>query len=404
MPDAPTMAQLNGTDAPTESVSDSLRAALLEGGAGASQLYDFQGMTPEGGAGTDTAPVTQGAPEGSQPTHGVPRGPDGRFVSTEESQESPTPSPTEVEVEPATPSSEEATGETEPEPLDPPALWSLEHQNEFRSLDPKAQQFVLDRIGENQPNPLTQTVESIIQPRLEDWNRRGFTPEMALNQLLALSDLASQDPGNFVTYFMEQAGLTPEDIWEIEQPAPMTPQPSIGETEEGDTVYSDPRIAQLQQQIQGLQDQLAQTTQGVNQRISSEEQQREQQVLNEINQFRTAQDDSGKPAHPYFDEVKTLMGNMMSAGSAPTLQDAYDMACRAHPQVSAKIAAAVKAAEDRQRQKEEREAAKKAEQAGTTVTGSPSSSAAAVTEPTGDLREDLRAAFAAGGLIDSPVI
>jgi galactokinase len=39
------------------------------------------------------------------------------------------------------------------------------------------------------------------------------------------------------------------------------------------------------------------------------------------------------PKHPHFPTVRTMMGALMQAGTAKDLDTAYEMACRAHPEV-----------------------------------------------------------------------
>lgn len=76
------------------------------------------------------------------------------------------------------------------------------------------------------------------------------------------------------------------------------------------------------------------------------------------------------PAHPHFSTVKTLMGAIMANGGAETMQEAYDMACRAHPQTRSVLDAEV-AAKAAQEAEEKRKAALEAKRkASVSVTGS----------------------------------
>lgn len=76
------------------------------------------------------------------------------------------------------------------------------------------------------------------------------------------------------------------------------------------------------------------------------------------------------PAHSHFATVKTLMGAIMANGGAETMQEAYDMACRAHPQTRSVLDAEV-AAKSAQEAEEKRKAALEAKRkASVSVTGS----------------------------------
>jgi len=123
----------------------------------------------------------------------------------------------------------------------------------------------------------------------------------------------------------------------------------------------------------------------------------EQQLRGELQQFMDAKDDKGRPKHPYFNEVRTLMGSFYGSGQNIGLDQAYDMACRAHPEVYAKIDAARRADAERERAKQQREKAAAAKQAGSSVVGTPAERGQP--EPSGDIREDMRRLFAERGAL-----
>ncbi len=129
-----------------------------------------------------------------------------------------------------------------------------------------------------------------------------------------------------------------------------------------------------------------------------QEEQAMQQTSNEIEAFRTKVDAQGKPLYPHFDAVTSLMTSLINSGAASSLEDAYPLAVRAHPETSklieAEQKAAVEAAQAAQKAKEEQQRkAHKAQRAAGSIRGSPGSAA-----PNGkadrSVREELQAAFA----------
>lgn len=80
-----------------------------------------------------------------------------------------------------------------------------------------------------------------------------------------------------------------------------------------------PQVAALQQQLQNL--------------VEDKENAAKQQALSEVETFRNAKDETGNLRHLYFDNVKDLMHALLSSGQAESLEDAYERAARAHPEV-----------------------------------------------------------------------
>jgi hypothetical protein len=90
----------------------------------------------------------------------------------------------------------------------------------------------------------------------------------------------------------------------------------------------DPRIAQMQQKLAGFEQQ-----QYNQQREAQEREQRaaaeQQRAANEMIE-RFAQD----PDHEHFELLKPLMGGYLQQGAAKDMDEAYEMALRAHPQTA----------------------------------------------------------------------
>lgn len=129
---------------------------------------------------------------------------------------------------------------------------------------------------------------------------------------------------------------------------------------------------------------LEQYTQQQNQRISQQHLDEADRALAEFAQDR-----------PYYKDVRTRMADLMETASARnermTLEEAYDIACYASPEVRA-----LKEREQALATKEaEVEAARKAKLAETSLNGSPGGAGAnGIADPSRDLRGDIMAAMA----------
>ena len=379
---APTLAELGAviaTNPPPESIAEALRASILETGA--------TGAVPENGA-VNAESAEPAAPPGSVPVNGTSRAQrrdqTGRFAT--ESQED-TQETTETEKKVAA---------SEDEPLEPPTEWKLEQQEHFRKLSPTDQRFVVERLGEH-PGKLPEElagVDQLVAPRREAWARLGQTPAAALSNLLAISDYASTEPDNFVAWFMQQHGIDPRRF--VEQTGRANPVPI-----DDDPANNDPVVVALRGQIGALEKQVKQLGGTVADRQRAEVEAERATVAGELATFKNVKDERGQLQHPYFEDVRELMATFINNGrgksQAKDLSEAYEMACRAHPEVHRKIAAAEAARRERETRKTDREKADRAKTAGASVSGS--TGAPSPTGQTGDLRADLRAAFNARGLL-----
>lgn len=373
---APTLGEL-------ESAADTARAVMAEisGGKEPPQAAPEPVEAP---AEERTTPAAEPAQEARA------RDDKGRFAPKEGKD---TGKPAEPAAEPASaapPSAEAVESEPPTEPaivaedevLEPLADWTVEQQDEFRKLTPASQRFVLDRAQaaiETAQEAQMQSgryngLEDVLAPRRTLYNRDGLDDISYIRSLASLSDFAAQDPAGFARWFMQQRGIGPEQLW----------------PEEAGQVQVDPNMAALRQELDSLRSFIQNQQQTAE--VSTQ-----QQALDDVRRFTDERDANGRLVHPYFEQVRGVMGALMGAGKAPDLNTAYDMACRADPDVSAKIAAAHNAQAERERARQNREKAAAAKNAGSSVSGTPVGQVPA--QPSDDPREDMRRQMAERGLI-----
>lgn len=366
-----------------ESAGDTARAVLAEMEKGGEPPATTEtGGTLETGDRLETdAPDSRSAGERARDERG-------RFVAAEgskgEVRSFDTP---KAVVEPPEPTE----GAPEEEPLEPLAEWPADVHATFRKLPRDAQQFVLNSVNDARTKAEEaqtgagpyKALDELLAPRRQQFARDGLDDVGAVRQLFALSDWAARDPGDFIQWFMASRGIGPEQLF------------PVGQTQAQD--FADPALQQLWQHNNALQQKLDSVLGYIQNQQSSVEAQSRQQLETEIQRFGSAADDKGRLLHPYFAQVKRGMAAMLGSGIADNLQNAYDMACRADPEVSRKIDVARETERQREDAKRQRDKAAAARQAGSSISGTPAGRA----EPqlTGDIREDMKRMAAERGLL-----
>jgi hypothetical protein len=137
---------------------------------------------------------------------------------------------------------------------------------------------------------------------------------------------------------------------------------------------------------QAMQQRIAQLEGTTQQQTQLQRQAEEQHVMGLIEAF------GRDPKNKYFHAVQADMGQLIGSGYAGTLDEAYEAAIWARPDIRAQ-----QLADQQQEAKAKQEAAAKAQRArikGSSVRGGPGGSPAATVNPNSSVREDLEAAFA----------
>ena len=300
------------------------------------------------------------------------------------------------------------------EALDPPPEWDESEHETFHALTPEGQKLMMDKIGDATAKAgesestaeryswLDEAVKTEVVPgvtRAQYWEQNGWDAPTAVKMVLSLADRANADPAGFIKHISESRGI---DLVAL---AGVTPAEGEDDADDVAAYSDDPGVQVLLNKVSVLEERLAAAEGKTTEIATRDEQARisqetamQGQVNEAVNAFAEEKTDGGKPAHPHFSQVRKHMGLYMREGIAPDMKSAYDMACRAHPEVSAKIGRGEKARNDREAAKAAREKAAKARETGSSISGDSDSNQ----EPalTGDLREDLRTAFAEAGAFD----
>ena len=255
---------------------------------------------------------------------------------TEPVAETSTPDPAE-----AAPVSTEAseTPPEEPAEQDAPAHYSVEHQEMFRGLDPKAQSFLLDRSKEMEAAHTKRSQEiAPLRNAQEKWTpylrQVQADPAVMFDTLLqheyALRTGTNQQKLDLLMELGRTYGVTiPENGNGNGQPTP----------------EEDP--FEIQQKIQAAVTPLAQQVQQLTgtwqQNTAQQQQATVDQAAQNIQAFRDAVGDDTKPSHPHYAEVEADMLAMAQAKSAAgqplDLAELYESACWSNASVREKMQA-----------------------------------------------------------------
>ena len=231
-------------------------------------------------------------------------------------------------------------------PIDPPANWPQQEQAFFRDLPPQLQHAYLDRARHMTADYTRKTqelarvrqnyaeLERTIGPHVQKWAINGMGPAQAVQQLIAISDMATSDPAGFIKYF---AGIRGVDLNQL-----------AGNNQQEE--YVDPQVAALRQHLAGVQAQLNQTVQQQQQAQMAEQQRQYQQAYSvtnaSIENFASQTGPDGKPLYPYFNELEEDMTVEIESGRARTLHEAYERAKWANPYTRSKLLAKTRASEN----------------------------------------------------------
>jgi hypothetical protein len=225
--------------------------------------------------------------------------------------------------------------------IQPPSSWTAAAKAEFAKASPVVQQEVLRREQQmhdgiaqyKEKATFAESMQKAIAPFEHTIRGMGVTPEVAISALLnADHQLRYGSPSDKMQSLLQIAKSYGVDISQ-----------------------GIPEQQQVDPNFQYLQNELQTTKQQLNQFLTAQ-QQREQMELN-------SQIERAKQGKEHFDAVRNEMAALLQAGSAKDIDEAYDMAVYARPDLRQALLAKQleeKLAAENQRRAEE---AKKADEA-----------------------------------------
>jgi len=242
-----------------------------------------------------------------------------------------------------------------PAPIKPPEALKPELKAKFAELPPEWQQEWHRRetdahkalTKQDEERTFGRRVNEIVSPYLPTIRAEGGTPEKAIESLLQTAHVLRA--GTPAQKTMALRTVAQQFNVDLSLPLQQGPQ--------------NPQIAQLERQLAEVQGQLQGFTQ--------------QHQLQETHSLQSQIDEfSSKPEHEHFERVRTHMGVLIENGMAQDLEDAYQRAVYADPEIRSSLIATQTQAESEKRASEAKAKADAARRAGGSVFGGPGSAKA----------------------------
>jgi len=275
-----------------------------------------------------------------------PRDERGRFASKEQTQDAG-----EAEGEPPSPADQtEAQDRPDPAPgsNQPPEHWSAEFKADFLKLPPEGRDILLKRHAEmeadytrkSQQNATAVQTVNALAPIFQDPDITRSLQENQMHPVQAIQDWArmhkaavSPDPrvrASTLYEIAERMGFDPAKVFATNR----QPEPSVPEAVRNDPAYR--FVADLNQRtnsdLQALRAELQAFRSQENERVEAETL---KATRWSIDNFADEKGADGRPVRPYFDKVLNTVIDMYRANPNRDLQQAYEQACWADPEVRA---------------------------------------------------------------------
>ena len=204
--------------------------------------------------------------------------------------------------------------------MDAPKAYKKEFQDSFKTLSPEWRQYLIEREKQsergfsdmgNKLNDL-KWVDNLYNTRAERLKANGYSKAQDyIEQLAQIEDALNADPQSTLQALAESYGVKFND---------------------------NTALSSLQRQVNDVQQLVAAQRQYI--------QQQQQETGNRlVNEFVNAKDETGNPKHPYFNDVREVMTDLIRKGAANDLDTAYSMAIWTNGDIREKLIQAEKAKE-----------------------------------------------------------
>jgi hypothetical protein len=260
----------------------------------------------------------------------------------------------------------------QPTAVPPPSNLKPELRAAWDAAPPELRKYIADREAEvhkgftrmDEERQFGKQLKDVISPYMPLIQAQGGNPASAVQSLLN-------------TAYIFTAGTPAQKIAALQQVAQQYQIPLENVQQYQHQQRVDPTVAALQQQVQQL-------TQARQQEVSQREEQENYQIQSEIAAFAAA------PGHEHFEQVKPHLAALLTNGLAKDLQDAYDQAIWARPDLRQTVLAAQQHTAKQAQATQAQARAAAAKQAAGSVSGTAGASIP-VRAPDRSLEDELRA-------------
>ena len=258
----------------------------------------------------------------------------------------------------------------------PPNSWTAAAKAKWDKIDPDLRSEILKRESEvekgftkfDEERSVGKTFKEVLSPYMPMIQAEGGTPVTAVQSLLNTAyQLRTASPTQKGQLLMELARQYGADFSQVSSTQP-----------------------QVDPQLQAIYQELAQLKNARQQEMTQREQQEQAALQGTIAAF------AADPKHIHFESVKPHMAALLKDGLAKDLQDAYDQAVYARPDIRSTLLEQQLAEKEAKRVADAKAKADAARKASGSVTGSPGATAPSKSNvPERSLREELVANLAA---------
>lgn len=260
---------------------------------------------------------------------------------------------------------------TDQKPMKPPESWTPASKAKFAELPLEIQQEVMRREEDvhkgftkfDEQRVFGKQVEDVISPYLPMIRSEGGNPLEAIGGMLQTGYIlrtgSNESKLKAIEFLVNK--------YQIDISPMMRPQ---GQQQQGH--YIDPTVQQLQNQVWEL-------TQAQQNQYQMAEQQEQAQIHSTIDSF------ASDPANIYFENVRPEMAALLKEGRAQDMQEAYDMACWARPDIRPLMLQS----QNKRLAEQNREKVNKSRNAAVSITGSPVGSTKSVKSDDRTMREEI---------------
>ena len=266
------------------------------------------------------------------------------------------------------------SSQPEEKPLNAPISLKGEEKAKWSELPKWAQETIIRRESEaekkitamDEERHFGKKIKEVVTPYTPLFAMSNTTPEQGIREMLNYAQILQtgtpQSKGLLLHQLAQRWGadmrFTPE--------AATQPQN---------------QLSVLQQELQRTKEELARLPQTLKQ------QQSEAEIKTIIENF------ANDPKNIHYEKVKPAMAALLQGGIAQDMQDAYDKACFADPDIRSSILADQQKASEEKRKSELKAKADAARKAASSVTGSPGIKMSPNSNPKASLREELVANY-----------
>ena len=197
--------------------------------------------------------------------------------------------------------------------MDAPKSYTKEYQDTFKTLSPEWRKYLIEREKQvergfsekNNRIDAYKWADNAFNSRQERMAKLGFQKAQDyIEHMTAIDDALELNPAETIKALANAYGV------------------NFGETINSDT--------EVQRQIANMQQEMLSYKTFI-------QNQQQMQANNEFNAFINAKDDAGNPKHPYFEDVRTDMQNILRQGGAKNFEEAYSKAIWANEAVRQKL-------------------------------------------------------------------